>query len=346
MTQILYVGTDRGVVTLKGENSHSWRVESEGLESWAVPAVAVDPSAPNRVLAGTRGDGVWVSEDFGRSWRKPCYGKPGPGKVRCLTLDPRDPRLVYAGGEPIDVYVSEDLGASWERLESVRKVPWVETVTYPVAVVEPHVRDIAVDPTNPRRMLIALQVGAILKTTDGGATWELIDREYDCDVHTIVIDPENPDHVIIATGGHDARAGKARGRALYATEDGGETWEPRAMELTQEYSVPLTMQPGHPNVLLSALAHGQPNQWRRPTGAECVMIRSKDGGKSWEMLSRGLDGVGVGFAEAIEFDPGNPDHVYAALRSGEIYASADAGDSWTRLDVKVPNVASMACVSA
>jgi photosystem II stability/assembly factor-like uncharacterized protein len=340
----MYVGTDRGVVTLRGENSHSWSIENQGLDSWAVPGIAVDPSAPNRVLAGTRGDGVWVSEDFGKSWTKPCYGKPGPGKVRCLTLDPKDARVVYAGGEPIDVFVSEDLGASWERLDSVRKVPWVETVTYPVAVVEPHVRDIAIDPNDPRKMLIALQVGAILKTTDGGATWEHIDKEYDCDVHTIVIDPENTDHILIATGGHDARGGRVNGRALYATKDGGETWEPRGLEMPQEYSVPLTMQPGNPRILLSALAHGQPNSWRRPTGAESVVIRSWDGGESWEPLSKGLEDVSMNFAEAIAFDESSPDHVYAALRNGELYASDDCGDSWTKLDVKVPNVASMTCV--
>src|SRR5687768_8858898 len=116
MAHVIYVGTDKGVITLRGENGHGWAAESQGLESWGVPSLAVDPNEPNRVLAGTRGDGVWVSEDFGKSWKKPCYGKPGPGKVRSLTLDPKDARVVYAGGEPIDMFVSEDLGGSWERL--------------------------------------------------------------------------------------------------------------------------------------------------------------------------------------------------------------------------------------
>jgi photosystem II stability/assembly factor-like uncharacterized protein len=341
----MYVGTDKGVVTLRGENGHGWAVENQGLESWGVPTVAVDPETPNRVLAGTRGDGVWVSEDFGKSWKKPCYGKPGPGKVRSLTLDPRDTRVVYAGGEPIDMFVSEDLGSSWDRLESVRKVPWVETVTYPVAVVEPHVRDIAIDPKDPRKMYIALQVGYILKSTDGGASWKLLGNDYDCDVHTIVIDPDNTDRIVIATGGHDSRGGKVKGRALYATEDGGETWEPRGLEMPQEYSVPLSMQPGNPKMLLSALAHGQPNSWRRPTGAESVVIRSQDGGKTWSPVSKGLEGIDMNFAEAIVFDQASPDHVYAATRSGDFYTSADAGESWTKLDVKVPNVSAMTCVA-
>lgn len=84
--------------------------------------MAAVPSQPNQVLAATRGDGVWLSEDFGKSWQKPCYGKPGPGKVQCLTLDPHTPGRVYAGGEPINVFVSDDLGRSWDRLASVREL--------------------------------------------------------------------------------------------------------------------------------------------------------------------------------------------------------------------------------
>ena len=90
MASILYLGTDEGVVTLKSEDGRSWKTEHHGLKDWQVPEVAVSASAPNKVFAGTRGDGVWLSEDFGATWSKPCYGKRGPGKVRCLTIDPRD----------------------------------------------------------------------------------------------------------------------------------------------------------------------------------------------------------------------------------------------------------------
>ncbi len=168
MASILYVATDEGVVTLKSEDGHSWKQEHHGLKEWAIPEVAVSPNAPNKVFAGTRGDGVWVSEDFGASWKKPCYGKRGPGKVRCLTFDPRNSNTLYAGTEPIDVFVSHDEAKSWERLDSVWNIPWVSTVTYPVAAVEPHVRDITIDPKDPKTMYVALQVGYMLKTTDGG----------------------------------------------------------------------------------------------------------------------------------------------------------------------------------
>ena len=347
MTSYLYAGTDKGVVALKSSDGRAWELANQGLQEWAVPKIAVDPTAPNRVFAGTRGDGVWVSEDFGASWKKPCYGKPGPGKVRSIAVDPSDPRTIYAGGEPIDMFVSEDLGASWDRFDSIRQLPWVEQVTYPVAVVEPHVRDIAIDPKDPRRMYLALQVGSIIRTTDGGVSWEVLDRPYDSDVHTILIDSDNTNTIHIATGGHDMRQGKSAGRALFQTADGGENWAPVAMNFSQEYSVPLAMHPTDHKILFSAIAHGQPGSWRgRPSGAESQIIRTKDGGKSWEALSEGLEGISENFAECISFNEAHPDNVYAALRNGTLYQSADGGDSWEKLSVRISAASDMKCVQA
>lgn len=346
MESVLYVGTDDGVVAVRGGDGGHWEAQDRTLKGWAIPEVAPVPGAPNQVLAGTRGDGVWFSEDLGQSWKKPSYGKRGPGKVRCVTVDPQDSRRIYAGTEPIDVFVSEDLCKSWLRLDSVWDDPFVATVPYPVATVEPHVRDITVDPTDPNVVYAALQVGYILKSSDGGETWRLLNKDLDCDVHTIVVDPTNPSRIIVATGGHDFRLGRAPGRALYMSEDGGETWSPTALDFSQEYSVPLTMNPKDHNVLYSALAHGQPNQWRRETGAESLVIRSKDGGKSWERLERGIVEASKEFPEAIVVDEEDPNRVYAACRNGEFYTSADGGDSWSGMDVKIPGVSDVKLVHA
>ena len=341
MAAMLYLGRDEGVVSLRGETERSLKIENHALRDWMVDEVAVDPSNPNRAFAGTRGDGVWLSEDFGKGWKKPCYGKPGPGKVRCITIDPHDLDTLYAGTEPIDLFVSRDAGKSWKNLESVRKFPWVESVGYPVPTVEPHLRDIVVDPKDPKKIYIALQVGYIMKSTDGGASWELLDSELDADVHTIVINPDNTDNIFIATGGHDCRLGRAKGRALYMSDDAGRSWKPTATEFSQEYSVPLAMHPNDPKVLFSALANGVPPRWRRPSGAESVIIRTTDGGKKWGRLEKGLSDVSESFATDIIFDDADPNQVYIALTNGELYSSRDTGDSWTKLDVKMPPISPM-----
>ena len=191
MESRIYVGTEAGIVTLQSTDGQSWNPESEALQSWEVSTVAVDPTNPNRVLAGTRGDGVWLSEDCGVKCASRATASPGP--ARCsLAIDRKNPRRVYAGCEPIDLFVSEDFGSTWERLPSIWEVPYVATVTYPVATVEPHVRDIAIDPDDSNTIYAALQVGYLLKSTDAGRSWTLLNKDLDCDVHTIAIDPSNP----------------------------------------------------------------------------------------------------------------------------------------------------------
>jgi photosystem II stability/assembly factor-like uncharacterized protein len=332
MESVLYIGTDKGVITARSRDGGSWQITDRGLKNWDIPEVAVAPGAPNKVFAGTRGDGVFVSEDFGKTWKKPCYGKRGPGKVRSVTIDPHDPRRIYAGCEPIDVFVSEDEGKNWTRLDSVWGIPFVATVPYPVASVEPHVRDVVVDPKDPKTIYAALQVGYILKSTNGGKSWTLLDKNVDCDVHTIVIDPVDTKRIVIATGGHDARLKRAPGRALYLSEDGGQSWTPTAMNFTHEYSVPLTPDPRDPKRLFTALGNGQPGQWRRrDSGAESTMIQSIDGGKSWTQLGQGIDSHN--YPEAITVDDAFPGRIYAACRNGEFFASDDGGESWRAMDL-------------
>lgn len=346
MTHRLYVSTEHGLAVAKSADGRSWELESHQLKEWSVREVAVAPSAPNRLFAGTRGDGVLLSEDFGRSFKKPCYGKRGPGKVHCITVDPRDPNTLYAGTEPIDLFVSHDGGKSWECLDSVRAVSWVGTVTYPVPTVEPHIRDIAIDPKDSRTLYVALQVGYMLKSTDGGKSWKLLNRGLDADVHTIVIDPANTDNIYIATGGHDCRQGRINGRALYLSRDGGENWSPTGLNFTQEYSIPLTMHPKDSRVLYAGLAHGQPRQWERPTGAESVMIKTRNGGESWEKIDGSLAEMNRSFPEAIVLDEAQPERMYAGLRNGEIYGSADGGSSWRNLGVKAPEICAMVAVQS
>lgn len=337
MATYLYLGTVEGAAVIQGGNG-SWKVASRGLKSWEVTEVAVTPGNPGRVFAGTRGDGVWMSEDFGQSWSKPSYGRPGPGKVQCLTIAPDDPDTLWVGGEPIGIWVSRDAGKNWEHLDSVWKVPQVEQIGYPVAVVEPHVRDISFAPDDPKTVYAALQVGSMIKSTDGGASWTFVEEGFDADVHTIVPAPSNPDRVYLATGGHDNRLGKSEGRALFRSDDRGVSWSPLALDFEQEYSVPLIMAPEDESVLYSAVASGPPPFWRRETGAETAVIRSRDAGKSWQKLETGFPELTRDFPVGIAADEAAPGHVYLGTNAGHLYHSSNGGDSWEKLNVELPGI--------
>ena len=343
---VLYVGTEQSVFVLRSEDGHKWEVQPDNRKQvpreWAVRKLYADPARPNRVLAGTRGDGVWVSEDFGRNWSKPCYGRLGPGKVRCVTADPHDPDTLYAGTEPIDLWVSHDVGKSWERLESVWEVPSVKSVKYTSFGTEPHLRHIAMDPKRPGTIYAGLQVGYLIKSTDGGRSWKLQTNGLDNDVHWIEVNHANTDEVYIATGGH------FRGEGLYKSTDGGESWFLlRTAQFARRFSVSLTIHPTNTSIVFTSIGNDHSGQWpNRPSGAESMVIRTTNGGASWHRLEKGLEETDKDYAHTFACDPISPDHVYAGFISGDIYLSEDCGDSWKKLDVKVPTtyLYDMTCV--
>ncbi len=120
------------------------------------------------------------------------------------------------------------------------------------------------------------------------------------------------------------------------------------MEFTQDYSSQLAMHPQDSNVMFSSLARANPSRWvGRPEKADSVIIRTGDGGKSWERVEGGIEETSDRFAEMIVFDEADPDNMYLGFRTGEIYGSHDGGESWAQLDVTVPpDLTTMRCVRA
>jgi photosystem II stability/assembly factor-like uncharacterized protein len=346
MTTSLFISTWKGVVSFKPVDGQ-WAVDKEALTSWGIFDLAVSPKAPNRIFAGTRGDGVWVSDDLGETWTLPNRGKIGPGKVRGLAIDPKNPDKIYAGTEPIALWVSEDAGENWRKLDSVwDDIPGLDRITYPGKVIEPHVRDITIHPEDSDTIYASLQVGSMIKSTDGGATWKLLNKGVDADIHTIVLRNDDPDHIYVTTGGGDGRRGTAPGRALYESPDGGESWKPMAMEFELDYSVPLTAHPTNPDILYASLASSTPRKWKgRDGGARAELIRSENGGATWHAVETGFDEMHQDFPMAITFDTTAPDNVYVATRYGRVFGSEDGGQAWSDLGINVAEVTEMKAVT-
>ena len=358
MANRLYVGTDEGLFVL-AQHEGLWGVESHALTDFGVEEIAVQPNG--RVLAGTRGDGVWASDDAGKTWKKPSYGRPGPGKVRCLTIDPKDPNHIFAGGEPIEVFETDDGGANWRSIQSIRDLPFVGGISYPVKTVEPHVRDITLDPLHPGTMYVALQVGYMIKTTDGGKTWKRMDQEVDPDIHTIIVNPTHPETVIVATGGGGIRAmgvpvadykpenEPGKGRAMYVSQDGGQHFSPIGMEFEQHYSVPLVQHPTDPSILYAGLADGAPPSWRRPEGARGALVSSGDGGKTWKRIDQSIPFGGMLFPGAINLDASDASQMFVGLASrggaSRVATSDTAGQSWTAVEAEFPEISDLKCAT-
>ena len=338
MGVVIYAGTARGVIELR-EQCGEWTIgRRHFMPQWEITQLLTLDN--DMLMASTRGDGVWVQldrkgEGMAGGWVKPNYGRPGPGKTHAIAIDPEDRNTVYAGTEPIGIWVTHDAGSNWEPLTSLWNTPGVQQIDYPVPFVEPHVRHIAIDPNDRNVLYASLQVGFVAKSTDRGATWRVIEGGIDADVHTIVIDPKNSNRLFAATGGHDAREGRAKGKALYKSEDAGETWAPMATDFQEEYAVPIVMQPNNSDVLFSSLAVGPAPFWRRPEGAKGRFICTRDGGANWQQVRLPDDRVGQEFPGAISFDPEDSEGLYMSTNRGALYRSCDSGETWDRLPINL-----------
>ncbi len=115
-----------------------------------------------------------------------------------------------------------------------------------------------------------------------------------------------------------------------------------AMEFELDYSVPLTPHPTNPDILYSSLASSTPRRWKgRDGGARAELIRSEDGGETWQAVETGFEEMHQDFPMAIAFDATEPDNVYVATRYGRVFSSNDSGQAWTDLGINVAEVTEM-----
>ena len=179
--------------------------------------------------------------------------------------------------------------------------------------------------------------GGVMKTTNGGYTWEPVsDKYFGGTIGGIAVYPPNPDIVYVGTGEFTLRGNNSYGDGVYKTTDGGATWSFLGLKDTRQIAAVL-VHPWNPDlVYVAALGHAfGPNPERG-------VFRSKDGGKTWDKILFRNDSAGV---TDLVTDPSNPAILYAAtwqvvrrpwdISSGgpgsAIYKTTDGGDHWTEL---------------
>lgn len=130
------------------------------LDGEPVACVAADG---DRVLVGTQGGGLLVSEDGGERWERLELSEPD---VLSVAIGAADGAL-YAGTEPSRIFVCRDNG-SWRELEALQKIPSRERWSFPPRPWTHHVRWIAPDPHLPERLLVGIELGGVMLSEDGG----------------------------------------------------------------------------------------------------------------------------------------------------------------------------------
>jgi photosystem II stability/assembly factor-like uncharacterized protein len=282
------------------------------LERPGLHAVALDPNRPERIVAGCRGAGVWESGDGGRSWRD---GELPAADVFSVAISSADGTM-YAGCEPSALYVRRD-GEPWRELASLREIPSAPTWSFPPRPWTSHVRWIAPSPHEAGLVLVGIELGGLMRTTDGGETWADHRPGAQRDVHQVAWHPSAPGRAYEAGGGGSAWS-----------RDGGESWEPADEGRDRHYTWALAVDPADPDCWYVSASTG-PGRAHGPAAAEAGVYRWRGTGP-WEELDLGLRRPLETMPYALLASSGS---LVAGLRDGSLFASEDGGDSWAWLDV-------------
>ena len=319
-----YVGDGR--LLRKADGEDEWRDISNGLpENPQVRALLLRPGKPAVIFAGTQ-EGVYRSNDRGGHWEALDDGAQG-NDVWSLAVHPNDPDVIFAGFEPCAISRSKDGGNTWEKMDTSRVAfPSITTYMEPTAK---RVIGIAIDPVDPMNMYAAIEVGGLLASRDGGESWDqLIDgpflRNNTLDLHQVQVSAAAHETVHIATQ-----------IAMFRSRDRGDRWEHVQVEEMfpgGSYCRDLLVAPDDPKTIYLAAGAGG---GAAPSGTvqSGALFRSRDTGETWERVDVGE--VPPGRMMQVAIDQADPSRVCCAAYSGEVYSSADGGQSWQKSMVPV-----------
>jgi photosystem II stability/assembly factor-like uncharacterized protein len=303
----LYAATGDAIATLDAANG-GWTARI-ALAGSGAQCLAVDPGDPGIVYAGLREGGVRRSTDGGHTWVD--CGLPAP-QVFSLAVSAAD-GAVYAGTEPSALYRSDDRGETWRELRGLLDLPSRPSWSFPPRPWTSHVRWVAPSPHDADVVLAGIELGGLMRSTDGGETWEDHRPGAQRDVHSLAWHP----HV-------DGRAYEAGGGGAAWSDDHGASWHPADEGRDRHYTWSVAIDPEDPELwYVSAstgpfAAHGRRNP-------EARIFRRTNGG--WEALASGLPDPLPAMPYALVAADGV---LLAGLANGELWESRDRGDTWRR----------------
>lgn len=350
MTDYVYVGVGDWYGAPKDVPTHglyrmpagggAWESLSNGLpDKVEVRAIVIDRESPNEIIVGTQ-NGPYRSRDGGESWQAlPLPG--GDPVVWSILRHPHEPDTLFVGTQGTDIFRSRDGGASWQKLD----VPVPEGMVqmgFPCRVVR-----LAIDPNNPDDVYAGLEVGGVVRSRDGGDTWEgcnatlLQFAQQDRLKSRIVSDTENEgmmdSHALTISSASPGTVFLANRMGLFRSDDRGERWQElgigRYSPLT--YARDVTVSPHDPNTMLAALSVAAMSD-------EGSLYQSRDRGQTWKRFDHDISIESTLMVVAPSVS--RPERVYCAARRGQVFGTEDGGVTWseTRLPGGAQGVYAMA----
>ena len=301
-----------------------WRLENL-LDGQEVTCLTVDPLQAGAIYAGTRGQGVLHSTDDGKTWSS--AGLIGH-TVKAISVSPQNPGVIYAGTKPALLYVSYDHGQHWAELSSFRKITsrrfWFSPAETPFTA---YVQGIALSPVDQNVIVVGIEFGAVVRSTDGGKTWGDHRKGALRDCHSITFHGSQGNWIYEAGG---------TGAGTAISQDGGNTWTQNQAGLDRHYGWACAADPFQPEISYLSVSPA-PSKAHSENNAQACIFRSGAEGK-WEKLAGGLPQPLNYMPYALLTDPSEPEHVYAGLSNGDVWCSQDRGASWSQMPFSLKSV--------
>ena len=358
------VGTHKGGFILTADGSRTgWEVSGPHFPGWEVYHMQASPVDPDRIWAslsgGWFGQVVHRSDDGGATWnpvgnRFAYEGEPGTHLfydgtprpfefTRVWHLEPSltDPDTVFAGVEDAALFRSTDGGQEWAELPALRQH---RTATqWQPGAGGMCLHTIILDPSRPERIYTAISAAGAFRSDDHGTSWIPINQglrsegipdpaaEVGHCVHRLALHPSRPDTLFMQKHWDVMR-----------TDDAGTTWREISGNLPTDFGFAIDVHAHEPDTVYVVPITSDSHHF--PLDGRLQVWRSRTGGDEWEPLSRGLPQkdcyVNV-LRDAMAVDSLDSCGVYFGTTGGQVYASSDAGDSWSAIARDLPAVLSV-----
>ena len=238
------------------------------------------------------------------------------------------PNLFYFGSVGGGVWKTTNAGETWEPIFDSQPIGSIGAIA--VAQSNPNV--IYVGTGEPDFRSDLTYGNGIYRTTDGGKTWSNIGLKASRHIARIVIDPRDPNVVLVAAVGSAYGSGPERG--VFRTTDGGKTWQKVLYKDPDTGAIDMALDPDNSKTVYAALVYDRRPPWSTyaPTTDRGAIYKSTDGGATWKQL-QGLPKTGLG---RIGLAVARGKRVYVTVDAKEekdrgVYRSDDAGQTWTRV---------------
>jgi hypothetical protein len=350
---LVMVGTMKGAFLFRSNASRSrWERGGPYFPGNAVYALAYDGRAGRRrVWAAPEsshfGAVMRSSDDFGKTWTKGDGGNirfpqdSGASLKRVWQIAPGradEPDVIYAGAEPAALFESRDGGQEWALVRGLWDHPhrpqW-----------EPGggglcLHTVLLDPSRPDRIHVAISTAGVYRTDDKGRTWRTAHKgvraqflpnkhpEFGQCVHKIARHASRPDRLYLQNHW-----------GLYRTDDAGDSWKDVANGVPSDFGFAMAVHPHDADT--AYIVPLESDEFRCTPEGRLRVYRTRDAGKSWQPLTRGLpqkDALETVLRDALATDSLQKAGVYFGTRSGKLFASRDAGNSWTKIADGLPPV--------